>query len=72
MGMTTGLKPVTEYVVYRGEDLLCMGNAKECAEQLDILPASFRFYLTPSYQRRIAKRKNARNYIEVIRLEDED
>ena len=29
-----------------------------------------RFYMTPAYKRRIAKRKNARNYREVVCLDE--
>lgn len=60
-----------EYAVYKGESLICIGTANECAEHLGILPRTIRFYMTPSYKERVAKRKNARNYITVIKLDDE-
>ncbi|PGD75918.1 hypothetical protein COM46_13275 [Bacillus pseudomycoides] len=60
-----------EYVVYKGESLICIGTIQECAQQMGVLPKTVHFYLTPAYQRRIASRKNVRNYITVTEL-DED
>ncbi|MED2846550.1 hypothetical protein [Bacillus toyonensis] len=61
-----------EYVVYKGESFVCIGTAKECAQHMGVLPATVRFYTRPAYQRRIANRKNARNYITVTELEGEE
>jgi len=60
-----------EYVVYKGESLICIGTIQECAQHMGVLPATVRFYTRPAYQRRIASRKKARNYITVTELEDE-
>ncbi|PFW97664.1 hypothetical protein COL29_02465 [Bacillus pseudomycoides] len=60
-----------EYVVYKGESLICIGTIQECAQQMGVLPKTVHFYLTPAYQRRLAKRKKARNYLTVTVL-DED
>ncbi|OUB25863.1 hypothetical protein BK739_18925 [Bacillus thuringiensis serovar pirenaica] len=60
-----------EYVVYKGESFVCIGTAKECAQHMGVLPATVRFYTRPAYQRRIANRKNARNYITVTELEED-
>lgn len=48
-----------EVAVYRGDELLCMGTIRECAKKLNVLEATIYFYLMPSYQRRIAKRRNS-------------
>jgi hypothetical protein len=64
--------PVNEYAVYKGESLICIGTIKECAKHMKVLPNTVRFYTTPTYQRRLDKRKNPRNYITVIKLEDDD
>ncbi|HDX9587611.1 TPA: hypothetical protein ROX98_000526 [Bacillus pseudomycoides] len=61
-----------EYVVYKGESLICIGTIKECAQHMGVLPATVRFYMTPSYQRRLDKRKKARNYLTVTKLEDDE
>lgn len=60
-----------EYAVYKGESLICIGTIKECAEHMGVLPETVRYYTKPAYQRRLAKRKNARNYLTVEKLEDE-
>jgi hypothetical protein len=60
-----------EYAVYKGDSFICMGTVKECAEHMNVLPDTVKFYTTPSYEKRIEKRKKARNYITVIKLDDE-
>ncbi|WP_306007391.1 hypothetical protein [Bacillus sp. MMSF_3353] len=60
-----------EYVVYKGESLLCIGTIQECADYMGVLPATVRYYTTPTYQKRLAKRKRARNYITVTELEED-
>ncbi|MFJ8414073.1 hypothetical protein [Bacillus paramycoides] len=60
-----------KYVVYKGELLLCIGTIQECADYMGVLPATVRFYTRPVYKERVAKRKNARNYITVTELEED-
>lgn len=61
-----------EYAVYKGDSLVCIGTINECANYMDVLPKTVKFYLTPTYQKRLAKRKKARNYITVIKIDNED
>ena len=61
-----------KYAVFKGDEFITDGTAVECAEFMGVKLESFRFYMTPTYKRRIAKRKNARNYITVIKLEEEE
>jgi hypothetical protein len=63
---------VKEYVVYKGESLICIGTIKECAEHMGVLPETVKFYTTPTYQKRLAKRKNPRNYLTVTKLVDDE
>lgn len=56
--------------MYKGEDLLHIGTLSEIAKEKGVLKETIRFYTTPTYKRRIARRKNPRNYITVTRLED--
>ena len=44
------------YVVYRGDDVLCVGTARECAERLGVSEASVRWLATPSSHRKEAAR----------------
>jgi hypothetical protein len=59
-----------DYAVYKGEELLCIGTIKECAEHLGVKRETIRYYTYPAYMRRLAKRKRARNYITVTKLDD--
>lgn len=47
-----------EYAVYKGDELLAMGTAEECAEVLKVKPEYIRWLTTPTAKRRLAKRKN--------------
>ncbi|CAI8810586.1 MULTISPECIES: hypothetical protein [Bacillus] len=60
-----------EYVVYKGESLICIGTIKECAQHMGVLPKTVHFYMTPAYQSRLAKKKKARNYLTVTELEED-
>lgn len=59
------------YAVYRGDDMLVMGTAKECAEFMGWKggAATTRYYTTPSVRSSQEKRRNA---IIVEWLEDDD
>lgn len=61
-----------EYAVYKGESLICIGTMMECAQHMGVLPETVYFYTTQAYQRRLAERKKARNYITVTELEEDE
>ncbi|MDA2474592.1 MULTISPECIES: hypothetical protein [Bacillus cereus group] len=61
-----------EYVVYKGESLICIGTMMECAQHMGVLPETIYFYTTQAYQRRLAKRKNPRNCLTVTELEEDE
>lgn len=48
-----------EVAVYRGDDVLAIGTIGECAKKLNVQPRTLYFYLMPTYERRIAKRKHS-------------
>lgn len=60
-----------EYAVYKGDQLLCIGTAEQCAEDLGVRPDTIRFYTTPAYQERINKRRRSKNARTAIRVDDE-
>ncbi|WP_242488466.1 hypothetical protein [Bacillus sp. TH22] len=62
-----GLK---EYAIYKGESLICIGTVQECAQYLGVLPKTILFYKTPSYIKRVASKKKARNYLTVTALDE--
>lgn len=47
-----------EYAVYKGENLLAMGTAAECAEKLGVSEKYIYWLTMPTAKRRLAKRKN--------------
>jgi len=62
-----------DYAVYRGENLLVVGTSQECADFMGWQhKKTTNYYSAPAYLRKVAKRKNARNYITVIKLEEEE
>ncbi|OUB60063.1 hypothetical protein [Bacillus thuringiensis] len=61
-----------EYVVYKGESLICIGTMMECAQHMGVLPETIYFYTTQAYQRRLAKRKNPGNCLTVTELEEDE
>jgi len=60
------------YTCYRGDDHLITGTALEVAEYMGWLVKTVYWYTTPQYMRRVEKRKNARNYITVTKIEEEE
>lgn len=62
---------VDEYAMYKGEELLHIGTIKEIADNHGVLKETIKFYKTPTYERRIARRKNPKNYITLTRLDDD-
>jgi hypothetical protein len=58
------------FAVYKGDSLICIGTIKECAAQMGVQPDTVKFYTTPTYQKRLAKRKNPRNYLTVFEIDD--
>lgn len=59
-----------EYAVYKGEELLAIGTADECAKELGVQTQTILFYTYPTYQGRLKKRKASDNVRHVVVLED--
>ena len=59
------------YAVYKGDDFICLGTARECAVYLDIKLSSFRFLLSPAYLKRIEKRKETQHALIAFKIDDE-
>lgn len=47
-----------EYAVYKGDELLVMGTAEECAAELNVTKEYIVWLTMPTAKRRMAKRKN--------------
>ncbi|MDA2636396.1 hypothetical protein ACQKGB_27215 [Bacillus tropicus] len=63
---------VKKYAVYKGESFVCVGTILQCAQHMGVRLETVKFYKTPAYKRRVVKRKNARNYITVTELEEDE
>lgn len=59
-------------MIMKGTDILAEGTIDECAEKLNVGRKTIKFYLTPAYARRLAKRKNLDNSRMAVRMDDED
>ncbi len=53
------------YALYKGEDCLGIGTIKELAEQLNIKATTLRFYMTPTYKKRVKDEIDRRVLIRV-------
>ena len=66
-GEWTTRKKLREYAVYRGDELICVGTAKECAEELGVKVNTIYWMSNPAYHKRAKE-----NWTIVTRLEDDD
>lgn len=60
-----------EYAVYKGDELLGIGTAKELAEKLNVQPQTIRFWSYPSYHERGTGDRGGRK-IAILLEDDED
>ncbi|MBT2732096.1 hypothetical protein [Carnobacterium sp. ISL-102] len=56
-----------QYAVYKGEDLLTMGTAKECGEELHVDSKTIYFYASQTH-----KKRNKGNRMVATLLEDDE
>ena len=57
-----------EYAVYKGEELLAIGTAQECAEGLGVTADYIYWLTTPSGKRRSEGRKNPHKATTAVRI----
>jgi len=57
-----------EVAVYKGDDMVCMGSIYDCAMRIGVQPRTLYWYLMPTYQKRLAKRKSTKNARMVVRV----
>lgn len=57
-----------EFALYRGDDYLATGTARELAKQFGVTPEYIRFLSTPENQRRVARRKNSQRSKVAVKL----
>ncbi|MFS8631298.1 MAG: hypothetical protein LOD92_09120 [Bacillales bacterium] len=61
----------TEYAMYKGDELLCIGTLDEIAQERGIKKQTAYYYTTNAYKRKLEKRK-AKNAIVMVKLEDDE
>jgi hypothetical protein len=63
------MKP--EYAIYKGEELIAMGTAEECAAKLGVTKEYVYWLTMPTAKKRLAKRKNPERCTVGFRLDNE-
>ena len=53
-----------QYAMYKGDDCIAIGTIEELAKKLNIKVKTIKFYLTPTYKKRVKGSKNRRELIE--------
>lgn len=61
-----------DYAIYKGDDLIVIGSAKECAEEMNVTIEHIKWMTTPAGQKRIASRRNPENATAAVRLDDDE
>ncbi|MDM8212799.1 hypothetical protein QUW13_02780 [Enterococcus hirae] len=62
---------MTEYAIYKGEEIKCIGTAEECAERLGIKTDSVKWMATPTAMKRFERRKKPSRAMVAVKLEEE-
>ena len=57
---------MTEYAIYKGENLLEIGTERQLAIELGVKIETIKFYRSPAYARRLAERKKRGENCRVI------
>ncbi|ALM56769.1 MULTISPECIES: hypothetical protein [Staphylococcus] len=60
-----GQKQLYEYVIYKGDEIICAGTRKECAEKLEVSEQTVGF-LSSGVNKRRAANSNRPNSIRLI------
>ena len=63
---------MTEYAIYKGEELQFIGTVDECAAFRGVKPETIRWYSTPRGQRRADARKKQDKALRIIRPEEDE
>lgn len=61
-----------EYAIYRGDELLIMGTAQECADELQVTKKYIQWLTSPSGKKRSEERVRPDKCIAAVKLEEEE
>ena len=57
---------MTEYALYKGENMLAIGTERQLARELGVKIETIKFYRSPAYAKRLANRKGRGENCRVI------
>lgn len=63
---------MAEYALYKGDEIIGIGTAKELAEKLGIKPETIRWYATPSQEKRVAAAADPENQMIAVKIDEKD
>ncbi|WP_069188319.1 hypothetical protein [Paenibacillus sp. GM2] len=61
-----------EFAIYKGDEMLALGTAKECAKKLGVTKEYIYWLTMPTAKRRFAKRMHPERCTVGVRLDKED
>lgn len=59
-----------EYAVYKNDEIIAMGTAEECAEELGVSAAYIKWMTSPSGKKRLAEKLNPEMATTAAKLDD--
>lgn len=63
---------VGEFAIYKKGELLTIGTAEECAEELNVTVAYVKWMTTPTGKKRLSSRKDPENATTAVKLDDDE
>lgn len=54
-----------EYALYKGEELLAIGTAKEIAKEMKVKPATIYYYGSKAYRNKLEKQGRIKNNVKI-------
>lgn len=66
------MKATKEYAVYKGDDLIVIGTAQECADFMKVKPSYIIWMTMPTAKRRLASRKRPERCTTAEVVEDDE
>ena len=59
------------YVLYKGDEVVCVGTAAELAKRLGVMKSTIYHYSTPAYHRRVKGRMDGgKDAVRVVRVDE--
>ena len=65
------MKTLSEYALYRGDELLGVGTVRTLAKELGYEQSYIKWLKTPTYKKRVAARKYSNRAMALVEIEDD-